>query len=592
MKRIYISLILTTLSLAACSGSKEIISKSQKNAVLQNESNVFIRVTAEDSIEAKRNFLQGLFAYEIGDYDKALDLLTTALIKLPTSAGIHFALSDAYMASEDGSNAIYYINEAVKIDPQNKWYISRLADIYERTNQFDEAADVVKKLIKIDPTQLDHHYRLAEIYTNNGDLTTANAIYASMLKKYGTEEVIHYRRYINFAKMGNTDSAMVELGIITELNPQDVSVFYSLVELQISAGKQQDAVATLKKILDKTDSESQAFSLLIKLYLEAEMYDEIKSTLEEFVPNTNLNFTSKEQLGRILLTRLQAEFDKEKVGNSDFDQMNEVAKSFLKNLTTSYPDELSPLLFTAQYYMLLQNDKEALIYLKKALEKNDLEIQVWNELLQLYLRNSNFKEITEIVDRADDINPDNAFIQYVAGVSYYSLKQYKNANKWFAKASISPARREFKSLIYSIMGDSYNELDNWPKAAESYEASIKLDPNNATALNNYAYYLSVRKEKLNEAKLMSKKSLDIEPENPSFLDTYGWILYQVGEYEDAKIYIQKAIDVGGASAEVYEHLGDVYEKLENDTQAQKWWKIAFDLDPERTYLLKRFSDEL
>jgi len=91
---------------------------------------------------------------------------------------------------------------------------------------------------------------------------------------------------------------------------------------------------------------------------------------------------------------------------------------------------------------------------------------------------------------------------------------------------------------------------------------------------------------------MSQKSLDIEPENPSFLDTYGWILYQVGEYEDAKIYILKAIDVGGASAEVYEHLGDVYEKLENDTQAQKWWKIAFDLDPERTYLQKRFSDEL
>jgi len=590
MKRIYISLLLISIGIAACSGSKEVSSKKTKSTTIHNDD--YVSVTAEDSIDAKRNFLQGLFAYEIGDYDKALDLLTTALIKLPTSAGIHFALSDAYMASEDGTNAIYYINEAVKIEPQNKWYVSRLADIYERTNQFTEAADVVKKLIKIDPTQLDHQYRLAEIYTKNGDLNTANAIYASMLNKYGTEEVIHYRRYINFAKMGNTDSAMVELGIITELNPQDISVFYSLVELQISAGKPDDAINTLKKILEKNDGESQAFSLLIKLYLEAEMYDEIHAQLSEYVPNTNMNFASKEQIGRILLTRLQAEFEQEKVGNSAFDKMNEISKSFLKNMTSSYPEEISPLLFTAQYYMMLQNDSEALIYLKKALEINDLEIQVWNELLQLYLRNSNFKEITEIAAKADDINPDNAFIQYAAGVSYYSLKQYKNANKWFAKATISPARREFKSLIYSIMGDSYNELDNWPKAAESYEASIKLDPNNATALNNFAYYLSVRKEKLNEAKLMSKKSLDIEPENPSFLDTYGWILYQVGEYEDAKIYILKAIDVGGASAEVYEHLGDVYEKLENDTQAQKWWKIAFDLDPERTYLQKRFSDEL
>jgi tetratricopeptide (TPR) repeat protein len=590
MKRIYISLLLISVSIAACSGSKEVITNTPKATA--NSTDPYVSVSAEDSIDAKRNFLQGLFAYEIGDYDKALDLLTTALIKLPTSAGIHFALADAYMASEDGTNALYYINEAVKIEPKNKWYISRLADIYERTNQFTEAADVVKKLIKIDPSQLDHQYRLAEIYTKKGDLNTANDIYATMLNKYGTEEVIHYRRYINFAKMGDTDSAMVELGIITELNPQDISVFYSLVELQISAGKPLEAVNTLKKILEKNDGESQAFSLLIKLYLEAEMYDEVNAQLNEYVPNTNMNFASKEQMGRILLTRLQAEFEREKVGNSAFDQINEISKSFLTNITSTYPDEVSPLLFTAQYYMLLQNDKEALIYLKKALEKNDLEIQVWNELLQLYLRNSNFKEITEIADKADDINPDNAFIQYAAGVSYYSLKQYKNANKWFAKATISPARREFKSLIYSIMGDSYNELDNWPKAAESYEASIKLDPNNATALNNFAYYLSVRKEKLNEAKLMSKKSLDIEPENPSFLDTYGWILYQVGEYEDAKIYILKAIDVGGASAEVYEHLGDVYEKLENDTQAQKWWKIAFDLDPERTYLQKRFSDEL
>src|SRR5690606_23883213 len=111
---------------------------------------------------------------------------------------------------------------------------------------------------------------------------------------------------------------------------------------------------------------------------------------------------------------------------------------------------------------------------------------------------------------------------------------------------------------------------------------------NATALNNYAYYLSVNNLELEKAYEMSKKSLEFEPDNASYLDTLGWIYYLMEDYENALTYISSAAEKGG-SPTVFEHLGDVYDKLGNDEKAQEWWGKSFDSDPERIHLLEKLE---
>jgi len=154
---------------------------------------------------------------------------------------------------------------------------------------------------------------------------------------------------------------------------------------------------------------------------------------------------------------------------------------------------------------------------------------------------------------------------------------------------LSSARSSFRAVIYSTLGDVYTELDEWESAVEAYETALRLDSNNHNAMNNYAYYLAIRGERIDYAQELALKAIRLEPENAAYLDTVGWIYYLKNEYDEAREYIEASIETGEASAEVYEHLGDVYDKLGEPEKAKKWWKRAFEDDSDREYLQNRLN---
>jgi Tfp pilus assembly protein PilF len=118
-------------------------------------------------------------------------------------------------------------------------------------------------------------------------------------------------------------------------------------------------------------------------------------------------------------------------------------------------------------------------------------------------------------------------------------------------------------------------LKDFSNSERNYDEALLLDPKNEYVLNNFAYYLSLRKDKLVKAEKMSKMTLDLQPENVNYLDTYAWILFQQGKYADAKTYLQKAINNGtDKSAVVLEHFGDVLFKLNDTSEAIKYWELA------------------
>jgi len=118
-----------------------------------------------------------------------------------------------------------------------------------------------------------------------------------------------------------------------------------------------------------------------------------------------------------------------------------------------------------------------------------------------------------------------------------------------------------------------------------------LNPQNLPVLNNYSYYLSLQKRDLDKAEQMSGITIKAEPTNPTYLDTYGWILFEQNSFVMAKIYIEKAIEYGAKepSAEVYEHYGDVLYKLDEKEKAIQQWQIAKKLGSESKTLDKKIK---
>lgn len=126
--------------------------------------------------------------------------------------------------------------------------------------------------------------------------------------------------------------------------------------------------------------------------------------------------------------------------------------------------------------------------------------------------------------------------------------------------------------FYSTLGDVYNKLKEHEKSDRSYDKALKLKPDDAYVLNNYSYYLTLRMENLPKAKEMAAKANELMPDKASFQDTYGWVLFKMGDYENAEKWLKKAIDNDNKNSPVLlEHYGDVLFKLGRKTDAMKYW---------------------
>lgn len=136
-------------------------------------------------------------------------------------------------------------------------------------------------------------------------------------------------------------------------------------------------------------------------------------------------------------------------------------------------------------------------------------------------------------------------------------------------------------------------LDNvgyFDKSDSLYEEALKIYPDDPTLLNNYAYSLAKRKVNLEKALAMSKKSLEKDSLVSSYLDTLGWIYFQMGNVREAEHYIKLAIDQGSPSAEILEHMGDVYLKMNKKDEALEYYKMALKLDPENQNLKNKIEE--
>lgn len=134
---------------------------------------------------------------------------------------------------------------------------------------------------------------------------------------------------------------------------------------------------------------------------------------------------------------------------------------------------------------------------------------------------------------------------------------------------------EQKVRVYSTMGDSYFQLGDEKRAFSNYDKALKLNPNYAPVLNNYAYYLSTQGKKLSKAARMSKITIEQEPDNPTYLDTYGWILFLQRKYKEAKVQFKHAMIFGGKDNKVIlEHYADVLDALGETDVATHYRSLA------------------
>ncbi|WP_367731799.1 tetratricopeptide repeat protein [Gracilimonas aurantiaca] len=539
------------------------------------------QVQEQDEIEGKSAYIQGLEAFEFGELQLAESLLMEAYKHLGDEAGINFALADLYFQLEDLPNAALYGKRAAAIEEDNKWYRLKLANIYRSAGQNQATIDELNTILNYHPNDLDALYMLAETHRDYSEFIKSNNTLDRILEVTGPNVPAYLLKFRNYESIGIADSAIVQLEKIREIDPDNLNTLNLLGEFYALLKRYDEAKAVFNEALERNARDPQTLINLGALYIDETKWDSAGTLLGDFVSDPLNDAEEKLRIAQFLYTRVE---------NAPDNIQLRVETERIFDLLTESENEFGPAYSLAgQFYIQNQQFDKALDRLKTATSLLPQDDIAWRQYIQVLLSQEEYEEAISVGIKANEQVPEDAFIQFFTGSAYMLNDQNEEAKEWLEMASRAPARRAFKSVIYSALGDVLANLEEHPESDRAYELAIRYDENNDNALNNYAYNLSLRGEKLEKAKEMALKAVETVPENSAYLDTAGWVYYRLGDYDRARRYIKASIDTGNASAEVYEHLGDVYEKLGNMNEARKWWKQALEADSTRSYLQSKIG---
>ncbi len=507
-------------------------------------------------IEAKTLELKDNYLAAISKYNDAL--------KIEKAAGIYFALSKLYSNVTQHQKALEYGIEAIKINPNNLDYKENVSDTYIILGDYNNALKYLKEISERSPDDINIIYNMGRMYEALKMPTEALKYYENITENYQYDETVLLRMadiYESYKDYANTAATVEKLLV---LNPTDLNLKYSAAATYVKIPDYDNAIRIYEEILNSNPNNRDVQTEVIKLYFRQHKNQEAFDKYSKLLNRDSVDFMTKMDVA-IAFMQASAE-DKEALG---------VSRNILQNLETAYPDQWMP-----KYYLIymdaMDNPQDADERFSNLLSATDTSAELYVQVGFYYYEKNNFKRSVDVFKSGADKFPGDFRLNYLLGNSYYRMGDNRSALAPLEKAlELNPS--DINTL--SNLGLVYDDLKMNAECSRLYEQAFKYHPDNILLLNNYAYHLSEIGEKLTEAKEMSKKTLEKEPNNASYLDTYGWILFKLKDYKNAAIYIEKAIKLG-KNETLYDHLGDVYEAMGEVVKALKAWNEALIMNPD------------
>ena len=470
---------------------------------------------------------------------------------------------------------------AAEIDGDNRWYQLNYAEVLFANQDFNSAAVEYKKLLLKEPGNRELYFLLAEMYIYNNDLLKAIDVYDDLEQIQAIDKRVSMQKHKLYMQMGKNKYAIKELENLLEKFPNEVEVLEILSEAYLLNDEKAKAFDTFKLIAIIEPENGRIHLTLAEYYRE--QGDNIKS-FEEL----KLAFTST-KLDIDIKVRILTSYFKLLAVN---DIMKEQAYNLIKLLMEVHPNEVKANVVYADILYTDNRFTEAKEQYLIVLKKDKTRSQVWSQVLFIQAEQSDFEGMLKTSEDALTYFSTDPLFYYFNGISSKWFKNYDQAiNVLNMGVEFVLDNKMLLLEFYSSLADSYHAIKEHKLSDEYYEKSLVIDSNNVLVLNNYAYYLSLRKINLEKAKKMSYKCNELEKDNGTYQDTYAWILYELADYEQAKIWMQKSLANGSdGSAVVVEHYGDILYKLGNVEDAIVEWEKAKNLGEASKFLDKKLED--
>jgi len=499
----------------------------------------------------------------LNDYKGSINLFQEVLKIDPKHHASLFNIADIYFEMKNYSEAESYAAKAVQLDNKNIWYLRLLALIYEKNQKLDAAIQILEKNLTNFPGEMDMRLQLAEMFIRSTQYRKAIALYDTIESYIGTNEEISIQKQRIYIILNEPEKAINELQKLIAVFPYEPKHYHNLYELYVKNNQKELAIQTLERLLTINPDETLTLFKIADYYKTQKNDEKEMFYLKKAFKNPNIPIEIKTEY---LMERM----------NQDSSLQN---KNKVMELATYIQDSKGneSILFALKGDLANMNNQpdSARFYYKKAIQSNEQNQLLWNRLLELNTKLEKPEWLLEDAKNAVDIFPNEPVFIYFLAFANYQLQNYKPAIKNFEKLLklIDNSDEEMISEVYQLLANAYHYDKNYKKSDETFEKLLQFDPDNPITLNNYAYYLAVRNENLDKALNMIERVIKTNPNEPSFQDTYGWVLFKLKRYDEALKWIEKAYSTK-KSADICEHLGDIYFTKGNKTKALELWNEA------------------
>lgn len=528
-------------------------------------------------------FYEGLNLKAQQKYDAAFEMFNHCLEIDSTASAALYEASTFYYQLSRPEKMVDLLKKAVKQRPDNYTYRMTLASITRNMGMFGESAEELEKLITDFPNKTELNFYLADALSQQGETAKAIEAYNKLESAMGMNEPLSLEKYKLYMQIDEKENAYKEIEKLSAKFPMQARYHLLLGDIALENGEPERALAAYQKAFE-IEPENPYYVVSMANYYEVTGDKEAaEKEIHNALVNEQLDIDTKTGiLSRYILKLQQSQ------------QGTEAANALFQTLLEQHPEDTDLKMMYGSLLVLQEKNEEARFQFQLVTEMEPENPAGWQQRLSLALKAEDLPEVIRICNRCNELYPEAPEYYFYLGIAYYQQEEYEASLETYRKGieSLSQDNPALKSDFWGQIGDIYYQMKQMDQAYAAYEEALKYNERNVMVLNNYAYFLSVDKKELKKAERMSAQTIRIEPNNSTYLDTYAWIFFVQGEYSLAKMYIEKAISNDTTnSTELIDHYGDILFMTGNQEKALEQWIKAKELGKESELLERKIKDK-
>lgn len=545
--------------------------------------------SAQDSNKAKADhfILEGHRQMLLGNNSDAFEMFRHGLMLNPKSSVALSELSHFWQYLRQDSLSLQYMKLATQYAPDNYWNKEALVDFYVDAGKTDDAINVLEQLAKQFPEKEDVLLMLETLYKQKQDYANVVRVLDALEVKEGKSEQLSIEKFRTYVQMKDEKKAFEEMSELAEEYPNDLRYRVLLGDLYVDQGQYDEGLKVYQAVEEEDSTNIYLMSSMLNYYTKTNQDSLYQQQLNKVCTNPQLDEETRLRfLNGLVFQNMQE--------NKDPQPLLEIFQKVL-----AMPQENTQILELCTRFMVTikRPADEVKPVLNQMLDINPENNMARGLLLEYAVEANDLPEVIRISKPAVDYSIDDPVFYYYLGVAYFQTDSAQLAVKTFRKGLQkvdSKTNLQLLTNMYALMGDAYHQLGDNKHAYECYDSCLLYRPDEAMVLNNYAYYLSLEEKQLEKAEEMSRRSLEKESDNYTYIDTYAWILFKQKKYGEAKEYIDKALaimgdDIEANDATIIEHAGDIYAKNGQKERAVEFWQQAVDLGNASVVLKKKLN---